>query len=146
MKPDMFIPIPMIHLFVHYVHWHLICSSFHLFFYGKKLFPGKDQKKRFNTCLHRVTKSNSHLYETIDVKTEELGSHSICKGATTYCCAGVYPGLPIVSVCFRAGWTDGRVKEQYLKYENVEYELVGGTLTRMPPTSCNFGISPVYFK
>ena len=31
---------------------------------GKKLFPGKDQKNHFNTCLHTVTKLNSHLYET----------------------------------------------------------------------------------
>ena len=59
---------------------------------GKKLFPGKDQKNCFNTCLYKVTKSNSQLYKTINVKTEELGSHSICKGTITNCCAGVHPG------------------------------------------------------
>ena len=49
-------------------------------------------------------------------------------------------------MCLRAGWSVGRVKEQCLKYENDEDELVGRTLTEIPPTSCDFGISPVYFK
>ena len=48
-----------------------------IFVDDKKSFHGKDRKKRFNTCLHRITKSNSHLYETINVKIEEQGSHSI---------------------------------------------------------------------
>ena len=79
------------------------------------------------------------------VDPDDIGSHSICIGAATYCCAGVHPGPLIVSVYLRAGWTIGRVKERYLKYENVGDELVGQTLTGIPPTSCEFGISPVYF-
>ena len=113
---------------------------------GKKLFPGIYQKKSFNTCLQRVTKPNSHLYKIINIKSQELGSHSICKGAATYCCASVHPGPLIVSVCLGAGWTVGRVKEQYLKYEDAGDELDGRTLTGIPPTSRNFGISPVCFK
>ena len=110
------------------------------------MFPGKDQKKCFNTCLHRVTKSNTHLYETINVDTKELGSHSIRKGAATYCCTGLHPGPPIVSIFLRVGWTVDRAKEQCLKYENTGDELVGRILTGIPPTSCDFGISAVYFK
>ena len=45
-----------------------------------------------------------------------------------------------------AGWTVGRVKEKYLKYENAGDELVGRILTGIPPTSYEFGISPVCFK
>ena len=86
-----------------------------IFVDGNKLFPGKDQKKRFNTCLHRVAHSNTHLYQTLSVDPKELGSHLICKSAATYCCTSVHPGPPIVSVCLRAGWTAGRVKERYLK-------------------------------
>ena len=52
----------------------------------------------------------------------------------------------MISVCLRAGWTIGRVKERYLKYENAGDELVGRTLTGIPPTSVDFGISHVYFK
>ena len=116
-----------------------------IFVEANKLFPGNDQKKRFNQCLHRVMHNNIHIYQTLFVDVDEIGSHSIRKGAATYCCAGVHPGPPIVSVCLRAGWTIGRVKERYLKYENAGDELVGRTLTGIPPTSCEFGISPVYF-
>ena len=87
-----------------------------IFVDGNKLFPRKYQKKRFNTCLQRVTKSNSHQYETLHVVPKELWSRSICKGAATYCYAGVHHGPPIISVCLRAGWTVGKVKERYLKY------------------------------
>ena len=52
---------------------------------------------------------------------------------------------PIVSIYLCTDWTTGRVKERYLKSENAGDELVGRTLTGIPPTSCNFDISPVYF-
>ena len=110
-----------------------------------KLFPGKDQKKHFNTCFHRVT-NPIHAYMKEHGDPKELGSHSIRKGAATYCCAGVHPTPPIVSVNLRAVWTVGRVKERYIKYENAGDEFVGRTLTGIPPTSCDFGISPVYLK
>ena len=50
-----------------------------------------------------------------------------------------------MSIYLQAGWTIGRVKEQYLKHENAGDELVGQTLSGLPPTSFEFGISPVYF-
>ena len=112
---------------------------------GDMLFPGSDQKSRFGKSLHRIFGSNRDLYLSKHVDPNELGTHSIRKGAATYCCAGVHPGPPVVSVCLRAGWTIGRVKERYLKYESAGDELVGRTLTGIPPTSCEFGISPVYF-
>ena len=86
---------------------------------GEQLFPGPNQKKRFNTMLHKVLGCNEEIFQNIFVDITEIGSHSIRKGAATYCCAGVHPGPPIVSVCLRAGWTIGRVKERYLKYENA---------------------------
>ena len=46
----------------------------------------------------------------------------------------------------RASWSVGRVKEQYVRYENSRDELVGHTLTGIPLTTCDFGMSPVYFK
>ena len=67
-----------------------------------------------------------------------MGTHSVRKGAATYCCTGVHPGPPVISVCLRTGWSVGRVKERG--------ELVGRTLTGIPPTSYKFGISPVYLN
>ena len=66
-----------------------------------------------------MVKTNEEDFQSIYVDINEIGSHSIRKGAATYCCAGVHPGPPIVSVGLRAGWTIGRVKERYLKYENA---------------------------
>ena len=94
--------------------------------------------------MHRIFNNNKDLYRAKHVDPDELGTHSVRKGAATYCCAGVHPGPPIVSVCLRAGWKIGRVKERYLKYENAGDELVGSSLTGIPPTSCEFGISPVF--
>ena len=92
--------------------------------------------------MHR----NASEYHTVHADSDELGTHSIRKGAATYCCAGIHPGSPIVSVCLRAGWTIGRVKERYLKYEYAGDELVGRSLTGISPTSCEFSTSPVYFS
>ena len=54
--------------------------------------------------------------------------------------------LTIVSLCLRAGWAITRVKERYLKYENAGDKLVGQTLAGIPPTSYEFGITPLYFS
>ena len=59
------------------------------------------------------------VFQSISVDISEIGSHSIRKGGATYCCTGAHPGSPIVSVCLRAGWTIGRVKKRYIKYENA---------------------------
>ena len=60
--------------------------------------------------------------------------------------AVLHPEPPIVAVCLRASWTAYRVKERYLKYENAGDEIVGCTWIGILPTSCDVGISPVYFK
>ena len=113
---------------------------------GKKIFPGEASHNRFDQEFKRIMELHDNDYLNINVVYSDLGTHSIRKGGATYCCAGVHPGPPVISVCLRAGWTIGRVKERYLKYENAGDELVGRTLTGIPPTSVDFGISHVYFK
>ena len=113
---------------------------------GGRIFPGSDQRSRFNRIFHATVNRNSELYLAAGIDPQEIGTHSIRKGAATYCCAGVHPGPPVVSVCLRAGWSLGRVKKRYLKYEVAGDELVGRTLTGIPPTSSEFGISPVFYK
>ena len=109
-----------------------------------KLFPGDRQRSRFNRLFHEILMRNESIYMQNGEDPTLIGTHSIRKGAATYCCAGVHPGPPIVSVCLRAEWTLGRVKERYLKYEVAGDELVGRTLTGIPPTTGEFGVSPVY--
>ena len=50
-----------------------------------------------------------------------------------------------MSVCLRARWTLGQVKERYLKYENTIDELIFRTLAGVPHMPGEFGVSPCYF-
>ena len=110
-----------------------------------RLFPGDNQKKRFGKQLHTVLKKHYHEFQDIGVDPKDIGTHSIRKGAATFCTCAVHPGPPIVSVCLRAGWTIGRVKERYLKYEASGDQLVGRCLSGIDPQNKQFSISPVYF-
>ena len=113
---------------------------------GGRIFPGSEQRTRFNLIFHYFLTKYRELYLSCGIDPKEIGTHSIRKGAATYCCTGVHPGPPVVSVCLRGGWSLGRVKERYLKYEVAGDELVGRTLTGISPTSTQFGISPVFLS
>ena len=66
-----------------------------IFIDAKKLSRSSDQKKIFNSCLHRFLHNNTHIYKTLFVDPKEIESHSISKGAVTYYYDGVHPGPPI---------------------------------------------------
>ena len=111
---------------------------------SNKIFPGSKQRGRFNRLLHDFLVRHKDTYLQHGEDSTLLGTHSIRKGAARYCCTGTSHGPPVVSVCLRAGWSLGRVKERYLKYKVVGDELVGRTLTGIPATNGDFGISSVY--
>ena len=113
---------------------------------SQKLFPGVKRRGRFNRLFHDllVRHQDTHLLHGEDPSL--LGTHSIRKGTAMCCCTAVTPGPPIVSVCLRAGWALGRVKERYLKYDACEDQVVGKTLTGIHPSKGEFGISPVYLN
>ena len=115
---------------------------------GVRLFPGgDDQKKRFNRLFNECLERNSEEFLTkLGVDYTEIDTHSIRIGTATYCCSGAHPGPLIVSVCLRAGWSLGRVKERYLKYEPCGDEVFGRTLTGIPSTCGELTPSPVYFN
>ena len=110
-----------------------------------RLYPGESQKKRFGKQLGVVLKRHYHEFQEIGCDANDIGTHSIRKGAATYCTCACHPGPPIVSVCLRAGWTLGRVKERYLKYDAAGDQLVGRCLSGIHPQNKLFSISPVFF-
>lgn len=112
---------------------------------GGRIFPGSEQRTRFGRIFHYFLTNYAELYFACGIDPKEIGTHSIRKGAATYCCTVAHPGPPVVSVCLRAGWSLGKVKERYLKYGEAGDELVGRTLTGISPESTQFGISPVFF-
>ena len=54
-----------------------------------------------------------------------LGTHSCRKGVRTMIAAECTVSPPIVSICVRAEWSMGRVKDIYLKRENAGDQYVG---------------------
>jgi len=81
---------------------------------SSRLFPGGDQYGRFMACLHRVIENNLEEFLLLGIKPGDLGSHSARKGASSFASAGSTVSPPMVSICLRAMWSMGPVKERYL--------------------------------
>ena len=71
-----------------------------------KLFEGSSQYTRFNKLLGKIINSPEHRDEFICLKMPPayFGTHSIRKGAATFCATGVTSSPPIASICIRANW------------------------------------------
>ena len=119
---------------------------------SNKLFPtGGDPNKessqstRFGELLAQCL--DEHVGDLIAMgypNTSDIGTHSIRKGAVTYV-AGLPGGPSTTSICVRAGWTQGKVKDIYMKYMDSGDCFVGRCLTLLPLTSTQFAVSPVMF-
>jgi hypothetical protein len=77
----------------------------------------------------------------IRYEVKDVGTHSIRKGAATYAsnCPG---GPPAASMLIRAGWSMGRVRDIYLKWERGGDQFVGRCLSLLPLLKAEFGASP----
>ena len=75
----------------------------------------------------------------------ELGYHSSRKGVASMIAGGCAVSPPIISLCMRAGWSVGGVKECYLKCESAGDQCVGRCACGLNPLSVDFAISPPYF-
>ena len=87
------------------------------------LFEGKNQYSRYSTRFSKVLvemEGNLDGYEPSD-----FGTHSCRKGVATRVAVGCTVAPPMVSLCIRAGWTLGGVKDKYLFYENAGDQHVG---------------------
>ena len=75
----------------------------------------------------------------------DLGSHSCCKGVATMVAARSTVSPPIVSLCIRAGWILGGVKDKYLFRESAGDQYVGRCASCLDMLSKDFAVSPAYF-
>ena len=112
-----------------------------------KLFPGNNQYERFRKAFMRSLKQETVLkeLERRGLNFTEIGSHSIRKGAATYCSSGTTCEPPSTAVHLRAGWTLGGVQNTYLRYEQAGDMFVGRTVCGLPYTSYKFGTLPPHF-
>ncbi|DAZ99857.1 TPA: hypothetical protein N0F65_008600, partial [Lagenidium giganteum] len=102
----------------------------------RKLFPGSRQYNRFNSVLDRALKQAEAEMHTRGMQLDAFGSHSIRKGAASYCSSG----------STIAGWALGGVQDRYLRYESAGDMFVGRTVAGLPVNRPAFSTLPPHFK
>ena len=115
---------------------------------SNKLFPGSKQDDRFNTTLGRVLESpaGKEELERRGLSASDLGSHSVRKGGTTYVSSGTTAAPSQSAICIRGGWSQGKVRDIYMRWEAAGDQYTGRTLSGLPTLSGDFGILPPFFS
>ena len=108
------------------------------------LFDNKSYQ-RFGKYLSDLMKQNKSAVEQLGISIENVGVHSIRKGAATYCCAGTTAAPHIAAVCNRAGWTMGKVKDTYIQYAEAGDQHVGRVVAGLPVLSVKYACTLAYF-
>ena len=107
---------------------------------GVRLFPGDNQYERFRSCFHKVCCDSA-----MDMNAEDIGTHSIRKGACTYASSGTTACPSATAVHLRAGWTLGGVQDTYLRYDGAGDMHVGRTVCGLPTDRPEFAMLPPHF-
>ena len=112
---------------------------------GDRLFPGKHQYDRFIKVFHRIIKVHEAEFRRFGVECGDLGSHSTRKGAITHVSSGCTVSPPMASICLRACWSMGPIKDRYIHYEKAGDQFVGRSVTTISSMTKEFAVSPCYF-
>lgn len=110
------------------------------------LFKGNNQYERFRKNLLGLVSKHKDAVIAMGIDPDEIGVHSIRKGAATYACSGTTSSPSMGGVCNRAGWTMGKVKDTYIRYEAAQDQYVGRLVAGLNIHSFEFSISPPYFQ
>jgi hypothetical protein len=112
---------------------------------GSKLFPGNHQYDRFMKIFKRVIHENINDFRELGIEEGDLGSHSCRKGAITHVSSGCTVSPPMSSICLRAGWSMGPIKDRYIHFEKAGDQFVGRCATTISSMTKEFAVSPCYF-
>ena len=82
---------------------------------GASLFQGTLQHNRYAKLFLQMISNHKTELQLLGVEDGDLGTNLCHKGAATMVAARFTVSPPIVSICVRAGWVMGRVKDRYLK-------------------------------
>ena len=91
-----------------------------------------------------LVKEHSAEIRLMGIDSDDIGVHSIRKGAATYICSGSTCCPSLAAVCNRAGWTMGKVKDTYIQYEAAQDQYVGRVVAGLNVQSHEFAVSPPY--
>ena len=111
------------------------------------LFPGDNQYDRFRKGLAILLNTPNIVAELTSrgINGNDLGTHSLRKGAATFCASGSTACPSSTAVHLRAGWSLGGVQNTYLRYEAAGDMFVGRTVCGLPIDSHEFSILPPHF-
>ena len=144
----------------HVVPWHVydnpkmphLCPVFsiarYLFTYPQimvnnaSLFMGSSQYDRYSNFFAKLLLKHEDAVIGMGVNICDLGTHYCRKGVATMVAAGCTVSPPIVSICVRAGWVMGGVKDKYLKIDSAGNQHVGRCASCLPILSMDFAVSP----
>ena len=110
-----------------------------------KIFESKNPYQRYIKAFRRILETNEAIFVAMGVDIDELGSHSVRKGSASRCSTGCTVSPPMASICLRAGWSMGPVKERYIHYEKAGDQFVGRTVCGLDVTSEEFGVTTCHF-
>jgi hypothetical protein len=110
------------------------------------LFKGNNQYERFRKNLLGLVVKHKDEVIAMGIDPDEIGVHSIWKGAATYACSGTTCSPSMGAVCNRDGWTMGKVKDTYMQYEAAQDQYVGRLVAGLNIHSFEFSVSPPYFQ
>jgi len=88
---------------------------------------------------------NRDEFKQVGVDSGMLGSHSTRKGAITLASSGCTISPSMASICIRAGWSMGPMKEWYMYYAPADDQFVGRSVTGIPSVYSKFAASRVYW-
>ncbi len=109
-----------------------------------KLFDGNSYQ-RFRKYLKKLVNDHKDEIVGLGIDPAHIGVHSIRKGAATYCCCGTTSAPSIAAICVRAGWTMGKVRDRYIRYEAAGDQHVGRVVAGLDVLNAKFACTPPYF-
>lgn len=112
---------------------------------GGRLFPGDEQYSRFIKIFRDIIKENITEFKKVGVNIGDLGAHSSRKGAISIVSSGCTVSPPMASICLRAQWSMGNVKDRYIHYEKAGDQFTGRSVTGISSVTKELAISPVYW-
>ena len=76
------------------------------------------------------------------IKIEDIGVHSLRKGAASFVSSGSTCAPPQVATNIRARWSMGIIQDTYLRYEAAGDQYVGRVVCGLPLSSPKFAVLP----
>eukprot|EP00957_Ditylum_brightwellii_P209819 15363407-Ditylum_brightwellii.AAC.1 len=83
------------------------------------VFPGSDQGDKFLKGFNALLVENEKERHQMRYDLEDIETHNICKGATTYTSSGTAASLGGIRINIRGGWIMDKVQNTYMLHPQL---------------------------